>query len=74
MSESAKAPDEPLFKLVSDADLQALPDPKWLIDQFLPRDAVIVLQSQPSSGKTFVALSMAAAERGRSNERTREGD
>jgi hypothetical protein len=48
-----------LFKLLSPADLAALPEPSWLIDGVLPSHAFCVLYGEPGSGKTFVALSIA---------------
>jgi hypothetical protein len=58
MSEPAKAA-KPRFKFLSDADLQALPDPEWLIEPVLPKPGMVVLYGKPGSWKTFVALSMA---------------
>jgi hypothetical protein len=51
--------DLKLFKLLSRADLAALPEPTWLIDGVLPSYGFCVLYGEPGSGKTFVALSFA---------------
>jgi len=47
------------FRLLSPTDLDALPDPTWLIDGILPANAFCVLYGEPGSGKTFVGLSVA---------------
>jgi RecA-family ATPase len=50
---------EPRFRLLSPAELAALPKPNWLIEGVLPEHSFCVLYGEPGSGKTFVALSMA---------------
>jgi len=50
---------EPRFKLLSPAELAALPKPNWLIEGVLPERSFCVLYGEPGCGKTFVALSMA---------------
>jgi hypothetical protein len=47
------------FRLLTPADLAALPEPSWLIKRFLPCNSFCVLYGEPGSGKTFVALSFA---------------
>lgn len=49
------------FRLLSLAQLYDLPDPSWLIRGVLPANALAVLYGEPGSGKTFIALSMAAS-------------
>ena len=49
----------PKFKLLSPAELAALPKPNWLIEGVVPASSFCVLFGEPGSGKTFVALSMA---------------
>ncbi|MEQ8735660.1 MAG: helicase RepA family protein [Rhodospirillaceae bacterium] len=49
------------MKVLSEAQLDALPDPEWYIDGILPQRSLVVLYGPPGSGKTFVALSMALA-------------
>ncbi len=39
-------------------DLLALPPPRWLIDQHIPLDSIVLLFGAAGSGKTFVALDM----------------
>jgi len=56
-----KASAAPTFKLLSPADIEALPDLEWLVDGILPLPAFGVLYGEPGCGKTFVALSMALA-------------
>ena len=53
-----KASAAPTFKLLSPADIEALPDLDWLIEGVLPASAFGVLYGEPGCGKTFVALSM----------------
>ena len=50
---------EPRFRLLSPAELAALPKPNWLIEGVLPEHSFCVLYGEPGCGKTFVALSMA---------------
>jgi len=47
------------YKVLSEADLMALEDPKWLIDNLLLEKSFAVLYGPPGSGKSFIALSMA---------------
>lgn len=47
------------YPLLSEADLMALPDPKWLIDYLITEKSLSVLYGPPGSGKSFIALSMA---------------
>ncbi len=47
------------MKLLSETDLQALPEPKWLIPGIIPERSFVVMYGEPGCGKTFVALSMA---------------
>jgi hypothetical protein len=47
------------FRLLTPADLAALPEPSWLIKGILPRNAFCVFYGEPGCGKTFVALSFA---------------
>ena len=59
---TGQAGDTPLiFKLLSPADIEALPDLEYLIQGILPVPAFGVLYGPPGSGKSFVALSMALA-------------
>jgi hypothetical protein len=48
------------FILVTVSELEALPDPEWLIEGILPRDALGVLYGEPGAGKSFLALDWAA--------------
>jgi RecA-family ATPase len=52
-------PSPQRFTLLSPDDLQALPEPGWLIKGVLPARAFCVLYGEPECGKTFVALSLA---------------
>jgi RecA-family ATPase len=47
------------FRLYTPADLDNLREPGWLIEGFLPANALAVLYGSPGAGKTFVALSIA---------------
>jgi len=40
-------------------EIEALPDPEWLIEGVLPQESLAVLYGEPGCGKTFLALSMA---------------
>lgn len=40
-------------------ELLALPDPEWLVANWLPRQGLITLYGQPGQGKSFVALDIA---------------
>jgi hypothetical protein len=48
------------FSLLTVRELEALPDPEWLIEGILPRDALGVLYGEPGAGKSFLALDWAA--------------
>ena len=61
------AQDAQRFKLLSPIDLDALPEPTWLIEGVLPTNAFCVLYGEPGCGKTFVALSMALSIAGAQN-------
>ncbi|WP_421760322.1 AAA family ATPase [Devosia sp.] len=54
-------PTTSTFKLLSPADIEALPDLEWLVRGVLPAPAFAVLYGEPGCGKSFVALSMALA-------------
>lgn len=49
------------FKLLNGADLRALPAPQWRIKGVLPAQGLAALYGQSASGKSFLALDMAAA-------------
>lgn len=48
------------FQLLSAADLRALPSPNWIIHSVLPREGCAAVFGESTSGKTFLALDMAA--------------
>jgi hypothetical protein len=61
-----EAPNEPLkpaarYKLLNSADLRALPPLKWRVRGVLPADGLAGLYGPSASGKSFLALDMAAA-------------
>jgi RecA-family ATPase len=56
-----------LFKLITPEELDKLPELSWLIEGVLPAKAFAILFGQPSSFKTFVALSMALSIASRHN-------
>lgn len=43
-------------RLITDEELEDLPDPQWLIDKCLPDGSLGLLYSKPGVGKTFLAL------------------
>ncbi len=47
------------LRLLSDGDLDGLPDPSWLIAPILERGSLAVLYGQPGVGKSFIALDWA---------------
>ena len=47
------------IKLLSRAELRALPEPKWVVQDILPETGLAAIYGAPSSGKTFVALDLA---------------
>jgi hypothetical protein len=53
--------ETPANKLYSIEDILNLPDPEWLIQNFLPKASFAVLFGPPSVGKSFLALSLALA-------------
>lgn len=52
-------PPGPL-EVLSEADLDAMPPPRWLVEDFLFEDAWGYLWGMPGTGKSFVALDLAA--------------
>jgi hypothetical protein len=52
---------EPRFKLLGSADLQALPPLTWRVHGVLPAQGIASLYGPSASGKSFLALDMAAA-------------
>jgi DNA-binding transcriptional ArsR family regulator len=53
------APDEVSFCLLTDKELETLPDPEWLVENVLPLGSFAVLFGAPGAGKSFVAFDMA---------------
>jgi RecA-family ATPase len=49
------------FEVLSDSDLEALPDPSCVVDDVLLAKALAILYGLPGAGKTFVALGMGLA-------------
>lgn len=47
------------FQLLTDAELEKLPAPSWLIEGIIPEGAFAMLYGPPGSGKTFLALDWA---------------
>lgn len=62
MSEVAEKPEPDFiapYKLLSMADVLAMPKPVWTVEGVIPGSGVAVIFGQPNSGKTFLALDMA---------------
>jgi hypothetical protein len=61
--EAATVPPKPAprYKLLGSADLHALPPLKWRVRGVLPADGLAGLYGPSASGKSFLALDMAAA-------------
>jgi hypothetical protein len=51
--------DETLFKLMSIDDIEAQPEPRWLIDRHIPQVSMGFIYSDPGAGKSFLVLDMA---------------
>ncbi len=49
----------PPIRLMSIADIEAMPPPEWLIDGLIPERGLVVPYGPPKVGKTFIVLSMA---------------
>jgi AAA domain len=47
------------FHLLTDADIEQLPDPEWLIDGLIPLGGLAVLAGPPGIGKSFLAIDWA---------------
>lgn len=54
-------PSEPRFRLLTGADLSAMPDIDWLVDDILPALGVAVMYGPPGCGKSFLAFDAACA-------------
>lgn len=52
---------ESRFRLLTGADLDAMPDIEWLIDDILPELGVAVMYGPPGCGKSFLAFDAACA-------------
>lgn len=53
--------EKPRFKLLTRAELQALPDPEWLVHGTLPADSFTIIYGAPGAAKSFAALDMACS-------------
>jgi hypothetical protein len=53
------APSPEPFRVLSDLELDDLPDPEWLIDGVLPTGSAAALIAPPASGKSFAAIDVA---------------
>lgn len=51
--------DKPVGFFIPSSDLDGVMPPQWLVDGWLPTDSVTWLVGPPSSGKSFVAVSLA---------------
>lgn len=47
------------LRFLSDAELDELPDPEWLVEGMLPANGLLEMFGAPGHGKTFVALDIA---------------
>ena len=57
--EASVAEDD--YQFISEDEYEARPQPEWLIEGVIPQAAVVVLFGDSGSGKSFIALDMAAA-------------
>jgi hypothetical protein len=56
-----EAPAIPTFRMLSLQDIRNLPDPEWIVQNFLQSDSFAVLYGAPGSTKSFWALDMACS-------------
>lgn len=61
LMERAQASNEPRYKLLTAADIAALPPLKWLVRGVLPAEGLAALYGPSRSGKSFLALDLFAA-------------
>lgn len=57
----AQASNKPRYKLLTSADLAALPPLRWLVRGVLPAEGLAALYGPSGSGKSFLALDLFAA-------------
>lgn len=57
--EAPAAPRRPAARLMSIAEIEAMPPPEWLIEGLIPERGLVVPYGPPKVGKTFIVLSMA---------------
>lgn len=50
---------KPALRLMTIADIEAMPPPEWLIEGLIPERGLVVPYGPPKVGKTFIVLSMA---------------
>jgi len=51
----------PLFRTLTLDELENLPDPEWIIDGYVPADAMVTVFGAPGSTKSFWALDVACS-------------
>lgn len=64
---ASNPPDDTRWRILTDLELLALPDPDYAIDDLIQRLAVVVFYSLPSVGKTTLAAAIAVAKALRRN-------
>jgi hypothetical protein len=62
-TEAPAAPPPPKhgrgLRILSMAEVEALPPPQWLIDGLIPAQGLVIPYGPPKAGKTFIVLAMA---------------
>ena len=53
--------EKPRFKLLTRAELHAMPDPEWVVPEVLAADSFAVLFGAPGAAKSFAALDLACS-------------
>ncbi len=53
--------EKPRFKLLTRAELHAMPDPEWIVPEVLAADSFAVLYGAPGAAKSFMALDLACS-------------
>lgn len=51
----------PVFRTLYVKDLENLPDPEWIVDGYIPADAMVTVFGAPGSTKSFWALDIACS-------------
>lgn len=59
--EDEASSEVPRYPIMMAGDVASLPPPEWLVEDVIPKADLVVLYGPPGSGKSFVALDIAAS-------------